>query len=220
MYALDKTMLAERLTAEAEALAPFISAWSGRLAVQVGAPGVAFVSSERFARCLNVDRETAPGIVQAIPAALPLAEGCVDVLFLVHVLDQAESPSAVLAEAARLLSGEGRLVVLGFRPLSPAVMRQAPARLFRPRARMLSPFRLRLLLGRAGFAWERSLGLGCGPIERRLPGPWRQHLSTSYAAIARKRVEGMTVLRPKWQQKARERQQARQAVLPGHGHAG
>jgi SAM-dependent methyltransferase len=217
MHRIDSATLARRVAAEAAALAPFIAGWSGRLAVQVGVPAVEFAAPEKFACCLKVDRQAVGGVVRAAPDALPLPEGCADVLFLVHVLEEAESPSAVLVEAARVLRGEGRLVVLGLRPLSATGVRRIPARFLAPHPRMLGLFRLRLLAGRAGFVWERALGLGCGPIERRLPGPWRRLLSASYAAIASKRVEGMTVLRPRWQQKARRQ---RQAVLTGHGHAG
>ncbi|HEX5313603.1 MAG TPA: methyltransferase domain-containing protein [Gammaproteobacteria bacterium] len=216
MHWLDNATLAKRATAEARALAPFVGTWGGRLAVQVGTPSVAFASPDKFARCIVVSRDEAAA-VRARAEALPLAEDSVDVLFLIHVLEETRHPAAVLAEAARVLRGEGRVVVVGFRPLPPTLLRQLPRRIFRSPPRALGLFRLRLLLGRAGLAFERAPGLGGGPIVRHLPGQWQQVFAGSYAVIGRKKIHGMTVLRPSWKRVARKR---RQAVLSGHGRAG
>ena len=48
--------------------------------------------------------------------ALPLEDGSADVVLLHQVLHYAHAPAAAIAEAARLLSPEGRLVIVDFAP--------------------------------------------------------------------------------------------------------
>ena len=53
---------------------------------------------------------------QADLYALPLADGGADVAILHHVLHFAQQPGAAIAEAARVLSGGGRLLIADFAP--------------------------------------------------------------------------------------------------------
>ncbi|MCK7576079.1 MAG: class I SAM-dependent methyltransferase [Chromatiales bacterium] len=52
------------------------------------------------------------------PTALPLASDSIDAVLLPHVLEYSDQPRAILAEVERVLIPEGRLVLLGFNPLS------------------------------------------------------------------------------------------------------
>jgi SAM-dependent methyltransferase len=52
------------------------------------------------------------------PTALPLASDSIDAILLPHVMEYSNQPRAVLAEVERVLIPEGRLVLLGFDPLS------------------------------------------------------------------------------------------------------
>lgn len=53
---------------------------------------------------------------QADLYALPLGDGGADVAILHHVLHFAQQPGAAIAEAARVLSGGGRLLIADFAP--------------------------------------------------------------------------------------------------------
>ena len=53
---------------------------------------------------------------QADLYALPLGDGAADVAILHHVLHFAQQPGAAIAEAARVLSGGGRLLIADFAP--------------------------------------------------------------------------------------------------------
>lgn len=60
-----------------------------------------------------------PGVdLMAEPSALPIASDSVDVVLLPHTLDFSVDPQAVLREVERVLIPEGRLIVVGFNPLS------------------------------------------------------------------------------------------------------
>lgn len=66
-----------------------------------------------------VSSRTAPG-VQIVSAAsyLAIASDSIDGVILPHTLEFDEEPHQVLREAERVLSGEGKLAVLGFNPFS------------------------------------------------------------------------------------------------------
>lgn len=66
-----------------------------------------------------VDAGPSGATVIAEPGALPIASASVDAVVLPHTLELAVDPHAVLREASRVLVGDGRLIVLGFSPVSP-----------------------------------------------------------------------------------------------------
>ncbi len=78
---------------------------------------------------------------------LPIANGAVDAVLLPHTLEFETDPYAVVREADRVLTGEGQLIVLGFRPFSlwgfrsRAIARGYPPGL-RPHARRAAGSRL------------------------------------------------------------------------------
>lgn len=66
-----------------------------------------------------VSSRTAPG-VQIVSAAssLAIASDSIDGVILPHTLEFDETPHQVLREAERIMSGEGKLAILGFNPYS------------------------------------------------------------------------------------------------------
>ncbi len=86
----------------------------------------AFLAQARTRRAALVAGRPAPGAaLVAEPAALALQSDSVDVMLLPHTLEFAPEPHEVLREAARVLTGEGELVVLGFEPLGTWSLRNA-----------------------------------------------------------------------------------------------
>lgn len=106
----------------------------GHYLVQLGAPGT-------FDRCYDTGRirrrmliceqpdavssprqtasQSEPPLIQARPEALPLANASVDALVLPHTLDFCDRPCSVLREVERVLIADGRVILIGFNPLSP-----------------------------------------------------------------------------------------------------
>ena len=180
--------------------------------LQIGAWGEpnTFLSRARTRRAALVSGRHLPGAaLVADPAALALQSDSVDVMLLPHTLEFAPDPHEVLREAARALTGEGELVVLGFEPLGSWSLRNVFTRGGCPPgiARMISAMRL--------ADWLKLVGFEVGPAERYLYAPplaslrtakargflermgrraWPR-LSGAYLLHARKRVHSMTPVR-------------------------
>jgi SAM-dependent methyltransferase len=85
-------------------------------AVALAQPGLEPLRNNRMP--LRVCAGLASAGVLAQPQALPFASQSLDLLVLPHVLEFADSPHQVLREAERVLRPEGRLLILGFNPVS------------------------------------------------------------------------------------------------------
>ncbi len=187
-----------RLQAEAQALQGVLASLAGRVAVQIGACAHNGVPLERFAETFYLDPVEPQALVRARVEALPLMSESVDLMLMMHSLDRAGPRGEWVAEAARVLRPEGRLVVVGCR-----VWR---GEWLRDRAAPLGVWRLRVLIGRYGLSWEYARGLGAAA--------GRRH--GVYVAVARRRMPGVTLLHPVW-----TRQKARRSLeVPGAGRAG
>jgi SAM-dependent methyltransferase len=169
-----------------------------------------FLACARTRRtALVAERLAAGAALVAEPAALPLQADSIDVMLLPHTLEFAPDPHEVLREAARVLTGEGELVVLGFEPLGTWSLRNAFTRAGCPPgiARTISASRL--------SDWLKLVGFEVGPAERYLYAPpfarlrgarargvieragrraWPR-FSGAYLLHARKRVQSMTPVR-------------------------
>jgi SAM-dependent methyltransferase len=142
-------------------------------------------------------------------ASLALQSDSVDVMLLPHTLEFAPEPHEVLREAARVLTGEGELVVLGIEPFGVWSLRNAFTRGGCPPGicRTISATRL--------SDWLKLVGFEVGPPERYLYAPpiaslgaarargvlermgrraWPR-FSGAYLLHARKRVHSMTPVR-------------------------
>jgi SAM-dependent methyltransferase len=161
--------------------------------------------------------EMSPGVTLCAPlVSLPFASDSIDAIFLPHTLELVEDPYAVLREAGRVLCAEGCLMICGFNPFSGWGARRLFARHFRrpvfpPQTRrMLSERRLRDWMALLDFEVASVYGyLGPMPVTRRprklADGTVRQAEYRSRRALtagayllkARKRVQTLTLVRPK-----------------------
>ena len=151
-------------------------------------------------KALNSGAEIAARLNQ-----LPSASDSVVAVLLPHTLEFESDPHSLLREVDRVLTGEGKLLVLGFAPVSPWGLRAAATRSGFPPGlrRLLSPRRIR--------DWCRLLGYEIAETRRYLyETPWgessdgpsmlRRGLfyplpAGAYLIKARKRVHAVPPLR-------------------------
>jgi SAM-dependent methyltransferase len=166
----------------------------------------------------------APGMsadadIHARPTQLPIISDSIDAVLLPHILEFATDPYAIVREADRVLVGEGRLLVLGFRPWSLWGVRARWSRSGFPPGmrRVLSERRIRewlVLLGYevvsaqhylfrgpwgGGLAAARETAYGAGRMLRRgltYPLP-----ANAYLLKARKRIYTLTPIRPRFRER-------------------
>ena len=99
--------------------------------------------------------------------SLPVLSDAIDCVLLPHTLEFEPDPYGLLREVDRVLAGDGKLLVLGFAPLSPWGLRAAAQRTGYPPGlrRLLSERRLR--------DWLRLLGYDLGETRHYLYElPW------------------------------------------------
>lgn len=160
----------------------------------------------------------APVALHCDPDALPFADQSLDLVVLPHTLEQAADPHQALAEVARVLRPEGRVVIVGLNPVSLWGVRQrlgharlrlagGPRSLFLPRAgEFIGYWRARDWLRLLGFHVE-SGRFGCWrpPVasERwlqrfawmdRVGSHWWPVFGAVYCLVAVKRVRGMRLV--------------------------
>jgi|SRR5215469_15127872 len=196
------------LKQERAALGTVLPTVFGYYLVQSGCwaqPGALLETSAIRTRVIVGDCGAAGTAVAGDPAYLPFASDSVDAVLLPHTLERVAEPEKVLREAERVLHGEGHVLVLGFHPWGPWGLR----RFFGSRppwsGRFLTLWRLKIWLGVLGFEIVEMKQLLHRP-------PWRSRVlllrsafldrlgwrltAGAYLIVARKRVFGMTPLRP------------------------
>lgn len=151
----------------------------------------------------------------ARPSQLPVLGDSVDAVLLPHTLEFAADPYAIVREVDRVLTGEGQLIVLGFRPWSLWGLRARSARAGFP------PGMRRLLSERRVREWLVLLGYEVVATRRYLyRSPWRSAPEPSaanarllrrglfnpvppgaYLLKARKRVYTLTPVRQRFREK-------------------
>lgn len=153
-------------------------------------------------------------------AALPFAAGSLDLVVLPHVLEFAANPHQVLREVERVLVPEGHLVITGFNPFSLfGLKRHFAGRevAFPWRGQYLSTRRLKDWLALLSFEMNRQAS-GCF-LPAVVQQKWLDRLHCLdwagdrwwpigggvYVIHAIKRVQGMRLIMPKWDLKARAR---------------
>lgn len=127
-----------RLVAEAErsAVRDLLGRLNGVYLLQVGGYGDDIdLPLPCAVRHWVVDSVAEPGLsLRGYTDDLPLRDDSVNVVVLVHALEFAESPHSILREAARVLAPEGRLLIIGFNPISLWGLKRVSLGLWRSRA--------------------------------------------------------------------------------------
>ncbi len=143
---------------------------------------------------------------------LPLATGSVDLLLLPHVLEFADNPHQVLRDAERALVAEGHIVISGFNPVSFWGLRRAccEKRGYPWRGRFISLMRLKDWLALLGFEivagrmacytppFAREQWLSRTAWMDKAGDRWWPMMGGVYFLVARKKVVGMRLIRPQW----------------------
>jgi SAM-dependent methyltransferase len=205
------------LASESELLEEALEDVFGWELVQIGAWGRVreLLRNSRTRRQTIIGPPGAVADVVGRASHLPVASDSVDAVLLPHTLDFASDPYAIVREADRVLSGEGQLLVLGFRPWSLWGVRARATRSGFPPGlrRVLSERRVRdwlVLLGYEIVAsrhylyrspWSRGED-SPGATARMLRRAWYNPLPAgAWLLKARKRVYTLTPVRPRFREK-------------------
>jgi SAM-dependent methyltransferase len=189
-------------------------------ALQLGLPSVDLLRESRIAHRMRIATSDSPDLF-AKCHELPIATQSIDLVLLPHVLEFADEPHGILREVDRVMRPEGRLVILGFNPWSLWGLRSAvgPARAEFPwNGRFVSLPRVKDWLALLGFDVSAGRLTGYAPPfdSAKLRGRcgfmepagdrWWAVGGAVYMLQAIKRVRGMRLITPAWQEKsAREK---------------
>jgi SAM-dependent methyltransferase len=188
----------------------------GYHALQLGMPEYDLLRESRIAHRLKIAPWGEVNL-RAKCHELPIATQSIDLALLPHVLEFADEPHAVLREIDRVMMPEGRLIIVGFNPWSLWGLRSAIgfSRHEHPwNGRFNSLLRVKDWLSLLGFdvnagrlvcylppfegeAWQSRLSFMEPAGDR-----WWAIGGAVYMLQAIKRVRGMRLITPAWQQKA------------------
>lgn len=165
---------------------------------------------------LDLLRNDNAATVQGFPEALPFDTRSVDIALLPHTLDFADDPHQVLREVDRVLVPEGHVVILGFNPLSLWGIRRLFARRlgrvpwcgnFLGLARLKDWLQLLEYKLMGGHMMYYRPPLQNERVMDRLyfldkvGDRWLPMMAAAYVVVAKKRVFGVTPLRPRLRRK-------------------
>ena len=186
-------------------------------ALQLGLPGHDFLRANRMPFHFRCDDEALPGLsVRARSGFLPFESGSLDLVILPHVLEFDPMPHQILREVERVLVPEGHIVITGFNPYSLWGLRRKFARgdsSMPWRGQYISVPRLKDWFALLGFEPQAG-NFGCyapPAVQERwlrrfrfmeLAGDrWWPIAGGTYIIQAVKRVHGMRLITPVWQNK-------------------
>jgi len=192
-------------------------------ALQLGLAQIDLLRASRIAHRLRIAHDGTPDLY-AKGHELPFATQSIDLVLLPHVFEFTTEAHAILREVDRVMMPEGRLVIVGFNPWSLWGLRGAigPARNDFPwNGRFVSLPRVKDWLGLLGFDVNAGRLIGYAPpfdsekLRRRFGfmepagDRWWAVGGAVYMLQAIKRVRGMRLITPAWQEKtAREKRLA------------
>ena len=191
-------------------------------ALQLGLPEVDLLRESRITHRMRISSTDHPDIY-AKCQELPLASQSIDLAVLPHVLEFAAEPHAVLREVDRVMMPEGRLVIVGFNPWSLWGLRSAlgfSRDQYPWNGRFVSLLRVKDWLALLGFDVSAGRLVGYAPpfdnakLRRRFGfmepagDRWWAVGGAVYMLQAIKRVRGMRVLTPAWQEQKEAREKA------------
>ena len=178
--------------------------------VQIGSwgpPGM-LLESSRTQYSVLIGEDDLPGVkARVLPQRLAIRTDSVDAVVLPHTLEMSADPHTVLREVHRVLRPDGKLIILGFNPLSfwglrhcltpngypPGVRRQIS------RHRLSDWLRLLNLSIDSSHACYASAASGrMSMLIRRF-----QWFASAYLLVATKETIPMTIIRPRLRQRAR-----------------
>ncbi len=192
-------------------------------ALQIGCLQMDLLRSSRIAhRYSSTEYANAPEFphLYCCDDFLPIADASLDLLILPHRLEFSERPHQTLREAGRVMMPEGHLLISGFNPLSLWGMalflrnllhsNDAAAKTFPWNGSFIGLGRLKDWLALLGFevvsvqmcchippfeqeSWHRRFG-----FMDKLGAKWLSAIGGVYFIVAKKRVVGMTPLKPSW----------------------
>lgn len=194
--------------------------------VQIGQYSSApLLQASKVSHCSVMATTTPTGItsvadcyLSGLPYALPLASDSIDVVILNHILEFSLYPHHVLREVERVLVPEGHVVILMFNPWSLWAIHRLLLR-WRKQApwcgKFISATRSKDWLALLGFDITHSEGYFFRPalqqtaIMERLG--WFESLGQrfwpifggGYMLVAKKKMETLTPIRPKWAKRGR-----------------
>lgn len=206
------------LRAESELLGEALEDVFGWELLQVGAWGAGrelLCNSRTRRQTVVASGEFGQGTdVLGRPAQLPINSDSMDAVLLPHTLEFAADPYAIVREVDRVLTGEGQLLVLGFRPWSTWGLRAKFSRTGFP------PGMRRVLPEKRVRDWLVLLGYEVVAARHYLfRSPWRSGVPSAdgngaylrrglsplpagaYLLKARKRVYTFTPIRPRFREK-------------------
>ena len=190
-------------------------------AMQLGMPEVDLLRESRIAHRVRIAASEHPD-VYAKCHELPLATHSIDMVVLPHVLEFASEPHAILREVDRVMMPEGRLVIVGFNPWSLWGLRSSVGfsrNQYPWNGRFVSLLRVKDWLALLGFDVNAGRLVAYAPpfdnVKLRRGFDFMEPAGDRWWAVggavymlqAIKRVRGMRLLTPAWQEKkdAREK---------------
>jgi len=183
----------------------------GYNALQLGLPERDFLRGNRMPLRFSAGNHQG-NAVRLICTELPFDSDCMDLVVLPHVLEFAEYPHQILREAARVLRPEGNLIISGFNPRSLWGMHRALGRRegYPWRGHFIALPRLKDWLALLGFEVVGGRFAAYAPpfhqtkwLERfafmeAAGDRWWAVSGGVYFVHAIKRVHGMRLIKPKW----------------------
>ena len=179
-------------------------------ALQLGMLNADFLAYSRMPFRCRADVNDGP--VRCESSLLPFASSSIDVLLLPHQLEFCDNPHQALREAERILVPEGHMIITGFNPISLWGLRRLFTRnkQYPWRGRFLPLLRIKDWLALLGFevvAGRMSCYLP--PLSKpswlnrfqfmdKVGDRWWPMMGGVYFVVAKKRVSGMTLIRPHW----------------------
>ncbi|MEO7744074.1 MAG: methyltransferase domain-containing protein [Usitatibacter sp.] len=189
-------------------------------AIQVGLPGFDLLRESRITHRVRVAAADEPDLY-ARGNELPFATQSIDLVLLPHVLEFSDEPHAILREVDRVMMPEGRLVIVGFNPWSLWGLKSAlgfSRNQYPWDGRFVSLPRVKDWLALLGFDVNAGRLIAYAPpfdsekLRRRFGfmepagDRWWAVGGAVYMLQAVKRVRGMRLITPAWQEKdAREK---------------
>lgn len=182
-----------------------------------------WLASSRVSSRICLDYQQNQGIsCRASLVQLPIQSDSIDIVVLPHVLEFSADPHQVLREVERVLITEGHVIILGFNPWSLWNMRRRLmfwAKQPPWNAQFLAATRVMDWLALLGFEVVQRQGYFYRPpiqkenvieqlsIIEKLGQRFWPNFGAGYALVARKRMQTLTPIRPRWRTKPRSRSQ-------------